>query len=187
MNKAKTFEIPSRVTIDDNVVNRMVQRMMDEIVKHNQSKKETKMEKTYEQYDNNNEPVLYIILNKDAIVDNGVRLSAISHLTSMMANELQMKKDGVLYFTTRNQTLWKSWNESFGGYGNTVILEASEDELYDNCMASYDNVEFVKYIDDSERVAHHNWKLDIPQHIGVAFFGIKSEMPKWIRRLPLYK
>ena len=35
MAKAKLVEIPSRVTIDDDAVNRMVQQMMDEI-KHNQ-------------------------------------------------------------------------------------------------------------------------------------------------------
>lgn len=189
MAKAKTVEIPSRVTIDDNVVNKMVQQLLNEVNKYKPSK-ETKMNKTYAQYDNNNEPILYIILNKDAIVDEGVRLTAISHLTSMMSNKLKGTDEKIMSLYSlayQNEKLWKEWLDSFDGYGNTVILEVSEDELYDNCMSDYDNVAFVKYIDDSERVAHHNWKLDIPQHIGIAFFGIKSEMPKWVRKLPLYK
>jgi len=193
MAKAKTVEIPSRTELDIKKVNEMVQRLVQEARDGyllNKLNKETKMNKTYAQYDNNNEPILYIILNKDAIVDEGVRLTAISHLTSMMSNKLKGTDEKIMILYSlayQNEKLWKEWLDSFDGYGNTVILEVSEDELYDNCMSDYDNVAFVKYIDDSERVAHHNWKLDIPQHIGIAFFGIKSEMPKWVRKLPLYK
>lgn len=180
--KAKIVNIPSRKFDFDESIKDLLKKM-DE---HEVTKSVVKP--TYEEYDNKDEPILYIILNEDAICDEGVKLTAISHLTSMMASNFRVTNS---YFgvqlVERNQRLWKEWLDSFGGYGNTVILSATEDDLYTHCMSNYDNVEFVKYIDDSERVAHHNWKLDLPQHLGVAFFGIKSEMPKWIRKLPLYK
>lgn len=135
----------------------------------------------YEDKTNKNEPILYIILNKDAILENeGVKYAIVSHLTSKLMADA-MTED----MSERNQYLLYKWLDSFIGYGNTIVLEASEEELYDNCMSRYDNIHFVKMIEDSSRVAHHNWVLDVPQHMGVAFFGIKSEMPKWVRSLPL--
>lgn len=138
---------------------------------------------TFDDLENKDEPILYVVLNKDAILESdGVKYAAVSHLTSKLMADA-MTED----MSEKNYQLLLNWLDSFVGYGNTVVLEATEDELYTNCMASYDNVHFVKLIDDSSRVAHHNWILDVPQHIGVAFFGIKSEMPKWVRCLPLAK
>lgn len=163
-----------------NEVEKMVRDMIDKYTKATPFEKFTIVSsKDYEEFDNSNEPILYIVLNKDAIIESdGIKYAIISHLTSLMAS----KEMGY-----RNTNLWNEWLDSFGGYGNTVVLEATEDEIYTNCMSHYDNVEFVKYIEDSSRVAHHNWCLDIPQHLGLAFFGIKKEMPKWLRRLPLAK
>lgn len=161
-----------------NVSDEYLRRLLDNLEKTPFSPVKVPAVKNYEEYDNKNEPILYIVLNKDVLVDKGVKMTAISHLTSLMSCK------EMLPWSAR---LWNQWLDSFDGYGNTVILEADEDTIYDNCMSDYNNIEFVKLIDDSTRVAHHNWKLDCPQHVGFAFFGIKKEMPKWIRKLPLYK
>lgn len=163
--------------LDTNKVDKMMQDLIKELNNYKLNVK------NYVDNDNNNEPIFYIVLNKDAMVDKGIKLSVISHLTSLMYNKFYNKE----FKLWKNELKYEEWLDSYKGYGNTIILEASEDELYDNCMSDYDNIEFIKYIDDSTRVAHHNWKLDIPQHIGVAFFGIKNEMPKWVRCLPLAK
>lgn len=181
MAKNKTVQSPEakKISFDDGYL----QKLLDDFsTTGNYNTIECKPEIKYEEYDNKHEPILYIILNKDALVDKGVKITAISHLTSAMATKFHYNE-----MNARNYRLYQHWLESFGGYGNTVILEADEDTIYDNCMSQYDNVEFEYLIDDSTRVAHHNWKLDCPQHLGFAFFGIKNEMPKWIRKLPLYK
>ena len=137
-------------------------------------------QKNYEDNCNCYDPILYIVLNKDVEISVGEKMAVVSHLTSKFATN-----DFLYDSNYKMDALQREWLESFGGYGNTVILEADEETIYDNCMAAYDNIYFDKYIEDTFRVAHHNWKLDIPQHVGFAFFGIKNEMPKWIRKLDL--
>lgn len=140
-----------------------------------------KCDKKYDDLENKNEPVLYIILNEDVKMSLGHRMAVVSHLTSRFASTdgFICEKGGFL------SMLKHEWLDSFVGYGNTVVLLADSKTLYENCMAHYDNVYFEPLIEDTERVAHHNWKLSEPKHVGVAFFGIKSEMPKWVRKLPL--
>lgn len=148
----------------------------------NTSKPQSIATKKYNDEDNSNEPILYIILNKDIYTTPGEKLTAISHLTSKFI-------DSHKYTSWYDNTtpFYMEWIKSYNGYGNTVVLEADEETIYKNCMAKYDNVEFIKLIEDTERVAHHNWKLKLPQHYGFVFFGIKKDMPKWIRQLKLAK
>lgn len=139
-----------------------------------------KKEKKYESNCNCQDPILYIILNEDVEMSVGERMAVVSHLTSRFA-----MYDFLYELNQKMEVLQENWLNSFGGYGNTVILVANNKTIYDNCMASYDNVYFDKYVEDTKRVAHHNWKLNNPKHVGLAFFGIKSEMPKWVRNLEL--
>lgn len=183
MDKNRLAKWPSNT----NEVDKMIQDMINKCKNTKKDEEfrivECPCDKCYEELENKDEPILYVILNKDAILESeGVKYAIVSHLTSKLMADA-MTED----MSERNQDLLYEWLDSFVGYGNTVVLEASEEELYDNCMAHYDNVHFVKLIEDSSRVAHHNWVLDVPQHTGVAFFGIKSEMPKWVRKLPLAK
>ena len=138
--------------------------------------------KKYNDEDNSNEPILYIILNKDIYTTPGEKLTAISHLTSKF-NDYHSSS----FYDLPTDMIYREWLNSYNGYGNTVVLEADEETIYNNCMAKYDNVDFIKLIEDTDRVAHHNWKLKLPQHYGFIFFGIKKDMPKWIRQLKLAK
>ena len=137
------------------------------------------IEKKYENKSNEEEPILYIILNKDANLMDGEKFVTISHLTSRILSNYYDDD----YFSKGID----EWLKSHNGFGNTVILEATEEEIYENCMSVYDNVRFVKYIEDTERVAQNNYKLTLPLHYGVAFLGVKKEIPKWVKRLQLAK
>lgn len=143
-----------------------------------------KKQKKFDDKENKNEPILYIVLNKTCVKTNGEKLAAISHLTSKM---LYSYYNGDIDKVNPQDMNMADWLSSFNGYGNTVILAASEKEIYQNCLSSYDNIMFTSLVEDSTKVAHHNWLLDKPCHVGVAFFGIKNEMPKWLRKLPLFK
>lgn len=135
-----------------------------------------------EDLSNKDEPILYIVLNTDANLTPGEKYAAVSHLTSMFVDAFYINKMNI-----NQSNLFAEWISSYGQYGNTVVLEASEKDIYANCFEKYDNVVFDKLISDTKRMAHHNWNLSKPKHVGLYFFGIKSEMPKWIRQLELAK
>ena len=137
--------------------------------------------KVYVDKSNYDEPILYIIVNKDAKLSHGELIANISHITSKMSN-----KD---FNNDSNIDLFDEWLNTYNGYGNTVILEASEAEIYANMFekSEYVNVEVDYIISDMKKVAHHNWKLTKPKHLVFAFFGIKKDMPKWIRTLKTLK
>lgn len=140
----------------------------------------TNLNKIYDDNCNRYDPILYIVLNEDVEMTMGERMAVVSHLTSKFA-----MCDFLSDANYKMATLQGEWVNSFNGYGNTVILAADSKTIYEHCMAAYDNLYFDKYIEDTQKVAHHNWKLDNPRHVGLVFFGIKDEMPKWIRKLDL--
>lgn len=131
--------------------------------------------KRYEDKDNINEIILYIIINKSLQLNHSQEMVVTSHLTSK-----------ILYPSDCRFSVMKmEFLRSHGGFGNTVILQAMEEGITSNCLAHYDNIAMERYVEDTERVAHASWKLSKPKLMGVAFLGIKRDIPKWVRKLPL--
>lgn len=131
--------------------------------------------KHYEDKDNMNEIILYIVINKSLQLNHSQEMVVASHLTSKI-----LYPSNCLFNGLRSEFLIR-----YNGFGNTVILQAMEEGITSNCLAHYDNIVMERYVEDTERVAHASWKLSKPKLMGVAFLGIKRDIPKWVRKLPL--
>lgn len=134
--------------------------------------------------ENYDRPALYIIVNKDIYqyYNSGEIAVFISEATQKFMEDIVKRRYSLLYGKT--EELFARWWES-GTKKNTIILEADDFEIYGNCLAEYDNLYFKSHVEEIERVGEGEYNLSMPVHTCLVFFGLKSEMPKWVRKLPL--
>lgn len=131
------------------------------------------------------DPILYIVFNRSSYMSSEKKAVIASHLTSKFVKCFEIASiDNKLAPTIKS---YEEWSLSYGGYGNTVLLEASEEEIYTNMMSNYDDVFMVKHIEDTERYTGSKFSLSLPEHSAFLFFGRKSDMPSWILNLPLLR
>ncbi len=138
----------------------------------------------YEEHDNDDRYTLYIILRNDLDRSISQKMIDVSDITTTISEDLRTKAVESEY--------WKSiWCDFINLETNTVILQASGKDLFeDNYIPTkYDDPEIVfNYIwDNEERVAHGNFRLKEGTTVALGYFGKKGKMPKFIRKLALYK
>lgn len=125
--------------------------------------------------DNSNEYALYVILRNDISRTDSERVCDIAELSARVACQYP----ACAYIESPE---WQS---------QVVILQASAKDLFvDNIVEKqYDNknLNFVSLIKSERKVGHANYALDEAQVVGVAYFGKKCEMPKFVRKLPLWR
>lgn len=143
-------------------------------IKQNLVKKQT----AYKNEDNSGEDTFYVILRNDLGLSAGTQASYVSEITTAMASEL---------FDTHRNT---EFDRFLDLTKNTVILQASGKDLFENNFipAKYDDpkVNFTYIWDDEKRVAHGNFRLVEGKAVAMGFFGIKKDLPKFLKKLALY-
>lgn len=137
-----------------------------------------KRQALYKDEDNSNKDTFYVILRNDLELSAGTQASYVSEITTAMASELFDMHRNVEF--DRFLDLTK----------NTVILQASGKDLFENNFipAKYDDpkVNFTYIWDDEKRVAHGNFRLIEGKAVAMGFFGVKKDLPKFLRKLALY-
>lgn len=133
----------------------------------------------YEEIDNSDDLTLYVVLRNDLNLTTGEKAVYISELTRTIADEIFVKYGNQQEFT------------SFMDLDcNTVVVEASAKELFeDNYIpAKYANpdVTFTYIYEDSVRVSQGNFRLKEGQIVALGYFGIKRNLPKFLKKLKLY-
>lgn len=130
----------------------------------------------YRSYSNRDESILYIILRNDL----GLTPSEQLVYSSQMAIKMAIK-----------MSTYIDYNNFFRLFDNIVILQASKKDLFeDNFIPTkYNNpnIVFDYHTNEEIRVAHNNFKLDESKIVALGYYGIKKDMPKWIKKLQLYK
>lgn len=123
---------------------------------------------------NNKDYVLYIILRNDISRTASERVCDVAELTAKIASKYPAD--------VHMSTDWEN---------QVVILSASAKDLFvDNIIENkYDNEDlvFASLIKSERKVGHANYALDEAQVVGIAYFGIKQEVPKFVRKLPLWR
>ena len=132
----------------------------------------------YRDESNSDKDTFYIVLRNDLGLSAGAQASYDSEITVAMASELFDTRRGVEF--DRFIDLTK----------NTVVLQASAEDLFENNFipAKYADpkVNFTYLWDDEKRVAHGNFRLVEGKTVAMGFFGVKKDLPKFLRKLALY-
>lgn len=79
----------------------------------------------------------------------------------------------------------------YGFSENIVILQANYDDLFVNNFipTKFDNpdIQFVVLTNNEQKVAHGNFRLVDANITALGFYGIKKDIPKFVKKLKLYK
>lgn len=123
--------------------------------------------------DNHDKLTMYIVLRSDYPSTNIEKACFISELSAKIGCT-----DEFLYYKDK-------WD------GQIVIVTANYDDLFVNNIipSQYDNpdIVFEKLVKSERKVAPGNYALDEACVVAVGYFGIKKELPKFIRKLPLWR
>ena len=132
----------------------------------------------YRDESNLDKDTFYVVLRNDLGLSAGAQASYVSEVTVAMASDLLDMHRGVEF--DRFIDLTK----------NTVVLQASAKDLFENNFIPVryadPKVNFTYIWEDEERVAHGNFRLVEGKAVAMGFFGVKKDLPKFLRKLPLY-
>ena len=127
---------------------------------------------------NMDESTFYVVLRNDLDLSAGMQATYVSEVTTAMLDDLRIdhKID--------------EFNDFLDVSKNTVILQASGEDLFKTNFipAEYADpkINFTYIFEDTEKVAHHNFRLTEGKIVAMGFFGIKRYLPKFLRKLSLY-
>lgn len=130
-----------------------------------------------DKYDKQNDQdfTLYVILRNDIERSNAERMCDIAELSSQLAIQWPYN--------------YQLTNPNYKP--QTVILQASGDDLFKKNIVqkTYDNPDlgFASLIKSERQLGHANFVLDEAKVVGVAYFGKKCDVPKFVRKLKLWR
>ena len=166
-------EVYSKLLRDLNLTSYLLYR----IDLRSQSKK-YKTAPKFKEESNMDDNTFYIVLRNDLNLSVGMQATYVSEITTAMLDDLRIdhKLDEFNNFLDLSK--------------NTVVLQASGKDLFEiNFIpAEYADpkINFTYVYEDTERVAHHNFRLKEGKIVAMGFFGIKKHLPKFLRKLSLY-
>lgn len=145
--------------------------------------KKGKSMKKYMAVDNSNQLTFYVILRNDLNISVPMQMVYVTEITKAIQEDLRVK-------AIENSKYANYYNKFSELQGNTVILQASGKELFEENFIpiEYNNKDITfNYIwDDEEKVAPGNFKLKDGNIVCLGYFGVKKDLPHFVRTLKLY-
>lgn len=140
--------------------------------------------KNFKDLDNSDMLTFYIILRNDLDRELTLQMTDIVSITNVIQEDLREKANKSEYY---RDVYYKFINLET----NTIILQASGVDLFEDnyipCKYEDPDIIFDYIWDNEERVAHSNFRLKEGSITCLGYFGKKKDMPKFVRKLKLYK